>query len=140
MLDHEAPVESTVRPRDRLPTVPHDLSELARLATGPASGTCDVDRLFARLIDVADCSLAAKTCELLADVSPVDVPRVAMSTERAVSLVDHRHAYVLACVDGASSLGDLVEIVRLPTGDVLEIVCHLCARGILVLDRTCRAA
>lgn len=125
--------------RDRIPTVPHDLSELARLATGPLSSR-EVERLFARLVDVHDDSLAARTAAVLAAVSPADVPRLALPADRAAMLVDHREAFVLACIDGASSLEDVLEVVGLPTSDVLDIVCGLAARGIVALERDRRAA
>jgi hypothetical protein len=125
--------------RDRLPTRPHDLRELARLATGPSSND-DVARLVASLVCVEDDSLPGRIAALLADVSPGDVPRLAVSVDRAVLVVDHREAFVLACIDGTSTLEELIDVVGLPTGEVLAMVCGLTARGILVLERARRAA
>jgi hypothetical protein len=139
MTDADTMIEGAVQARDRLPTVPYDLRELARAAIGP-SASDEVARRVASLVEVHDDSLAARTAAFLADISPVDVPRLAMAADCAALLVDHREAFVLACLDGASTLTDVLEVVGLPTGDVLEIVCSLCARGILALDRAMRAA
>lgn len=102
------------------------------------------ERLLVKLIEVdeshAGVAMAVKTAALLADVSPDDVPRLAMSLERAAALLDREQAFVLSCVDGSSSLEDMLQAVGLPTGEVLEIVCSLCAHGVLALDRAPRAA
>lgn len=102
------------------------------------------EKLLVKLIEVdeshAGVPLSVKTAALLADVSPLDVPRLKVSRERASSRLDRDQALVLSCVDGSSSLEEMVDRLGLPTGEVLEIVCGLCAHGVLELDRARRAA
>jgi hypothetical protein len=97
--------------RDRLPTIPHDLSEYARAETGPA----------------------------LHDLWPSDVPSVIGSAREHASRVDHREAFVLSLLDGESSLEEIASAADLPGTEVLVVIRELCARGIVALDRTQRA-
>lgn len=148
MLAHNVAFESNaeVYPaparRDRLPTLPHDLSEYARVATGPSSWSADRDpaALAAWALESHDDPMCAATTELFVDISPTDVPHVAMPSGEVSLLVSHREAFVVASVDGASTLEMMLDTVDLPPGEVLAIICNLCVRGILVLDRSRRAA
>lgn len=130
MLDSEAF-------RDRLPTSPHDLSEYARDQTGPSSWSADprVASLSAWALEAHDDPMCARTTELLVEISPLDIPRVVVAGEQVAEVVSHREAFVIASIDGASTLETLVGSLDLPPGEVLEILCRLCARGIVALDR-----
>jgi len=152
MLDTAAPIEATEaidasdgasdapRFRDRLPTLPHDLSEYAREQTGPSSWSAehDAEALSAWALAAHDDPHLSRMTELLVDVSPCDVPLVAIAVRDAVRVLGHREAFVLASIDGSSTVEMLLDVVDLPAGDVLAIVCDLCARGIVTLDRSQR--
>ena len=75
---------------------------------------------------------------MLVDISPEDVPFVALASEELAELVSHREAFVVASIDGQSTLDALAYTVDLPAGEVLAIICNLCARGIIELDRSRR--
>lgn len=123
--------------RDQLPTCPHDLTEYARDQTGPSSWSADprVASLSAWALEAHDDPMCARTTELLVDISPLDVPRVVVAGGQVAAFVTHREAFVIASIDGASTLEMMVGSLDLPPGEVLEIVCRLCARGIVALDR-----
>jgi hypothetical protein len=110
--------------RDRLPTIPHDLTEYARRETGP---TLDHDD-----------PLRAMTSGRFVDVWPTDVPCVTGKAVEHAARVDHREAFVLSMLDGESTIETMLEAVDLPGAEVLAIVCDLCARGIITLDRSQR--
>ena len=145
MVDTNAAFDTSAGPyaesfRDRLPTLPYDLTEYARELTGPASYSAhpEVDLLSAwALADHVDPTLA-RTTELLVDISPTDVPYVVLPSEEVAQLVSHREAFVVASIDGHSTLEMIPRIVDLPPGEVLEIICNLCARGLIALDRSDR--
>ena len=110
--------------RDRLPTIPHDLSEYARAETGP---------------ELLRDPLSALTSGPLIDLWPSDVPSVIGPPRAYAERVDHREAFVLSLLDGESSLEELAAAADLPGAELLAIICELCARGIVALDRTQRA-
>ena len=126
--------------RDRLPTLPHDLSEYARVLTGPASFSAhpQAEELSAWALEDHLDPMFAKTTDLLVDISPADVPHVVLAPEEVAQLVSHREAFVVAAIDGHSTLETMSDTVDLPSGEVLAIICNLCARGILELDRSQR--
>lgn len=126
--------------RGRLPTFPHDLSEFAREQTGPASWSAhpDADALSAWALEAHDDPTRALVTELLVDICTTDIPRVVMSAVDVARLVNHREAFVVASIDGDSTLEMLVDMVDLPTGELLEIICSLCARRIVALARAAR--
>lgn len=127
-------------PRDRLPTLPYDLTEYARESTGPASYSAhpQADLLSAWALDGHVDPTFARTTDLLVDISPDDVPCVVLASEELAHLVSHREAFVVASIDGQSTLDTLAYTVDLPAGEVLAIICTLCARGIIELDRSRR--
>ena len=110
--------------RDRLPTIPHDLSEYARSETGP---------------DLQDDPLRSLTAGPLVDLWPSDVPSVVGTAQAHAERVDHREAFVLSLLDGESSLEELAAAADLPGAEILTVICELCARGIVTLDRSQRA-
>jgi len=149
MLDTVAPIDTidasagasdAPRFRDRLPTLPHDLSEYAREQTGPSSWSAehDAEALSAWALAAHDDPLCARMTELLVDISPSDVPVVAVAVRDAARVLGHREAFVLASIDGTSTVEMMLDVVDLPAGEVLAIVCDLCARGIVTLDRSQR--
>jgi hypothetical protein len=127
MLDTNARLYEATPVRERLPTIPHDLSEYARIQTGPSP-------------EVHDDPLHAMTSGPLVDVWPTDVPCVTGTAAQHVAQLDHREAFVLSMLDGESSLASMLEAVDLPGAEVLAIVCDLCARGIVTLDRSQRSS
>lgn len=123
--------------RDRLPTLPHDLSEYARDNTGPTSWSAhpDAEMLSAWVLEAHDEPAYTRSTALLVDLLPTDVPRVIVTGPLAVGHVSHREAYVLASIDGHSTIDTLLDLVDLQAGEVLAIVAGLCARGIVAIDR-----
>lgn len=126
--------------RDRLPTIPHDLCEYALAQTGPSSWSAHRDSVHvpAWSPDVHDDPLRAMTTGLLVDVWPTDVPSAATTPDEAARVIDHREAFVFSLIDGKSSLGSMLDGVDLPSAELLAIVCDLCARGLVTLDRSQR--
>lgn len=121
--------------RQRMPTVPHDLSEYASEQTGPASWSAhpDAEVLAAWALE-AD-PVFARTTDALVGVCPEHVPHIAVPVEQAAAMVSHREAFILASIDGASTLEMMVTTVDLPLGELLESICALCARGLVTLVR-----
>ena len=145
MLDtnaaHDTSLGCNAEPfRDRQPTLPHDLSEFARALTGPASFSAhpQADLLAAWALDDHVDPTFARTTDLLVDISPTDVPFVCVPPDEAARLVNHREAFVVASINGQSPLENIPGMVDLPSGEVLAIICNLCARGIIGLDRSGR--
>jgi hypothetical protein len=127
--------------RDRLPTIPHDLSEYALTETGPTSWSAEHDGApFSRTgeqepLDPLDPLDAMTTGDLL-DVRPSDVPYLALTlTELAAHELDAREALVLSLLDGSSTLESMLEITEINGAELLTTVCELCARGIVTLQR-----
>ncbi len=144
MLDHDAAFagnEAHALPsfRDRLPTLPHDLSEYARVATGPSSWSAhrDAEALSAWALEAHDDPIHSVVTDLLVDLAPTDVPRVAMTLEQVACMTTHREAFVVASIDGHSTVEMMIEgLDRARSGEVLGVLCNLCARGIVVFDRS----
>ena len=144
MLDQDAAfagAEALALPsfRDRLPTLPYDLSEYARNETGPSSWSAhrDAEALSAWALEAHDDPMNAAVTDLLVDLSPTDVPRVAMTLEQVARLVTHREAFVVASIDGQSTLEMMIAgMDRARSGEVLGVLCNLCARGIVVFERS----
>ena len=142
MLDANA--VTSEKARDRLPTLPYDLTEYARESTGPASYSAhpQADLLAAWALDGHVDPTYARATDLLVDISPEDVPFVARDLARApdelARVLSHRESFVVASIDGQSTLDALAYTVDLPAGEVLAIICNLCARGIVDLDRSGR--
>jgi hypothetical protein len=122
--------------RERVPTVPFDLTEYAWSETGPASWSAERDAasLSAWVLESRDERLCARTTELLVTIAPTDVPHVAIGVERLIAELSLREAFVVASIDGESTLETLLDMLDMPAGEALSIVCELCATGVLVLD------
>ena len=76
---------------------------------------------------------------LLATISPDDVLRLAVPTEQVTEL-DDREAWIALAIDDATTVETLVETIAMPTGELLGVLCDLCARGILTLTSGRRRA
>jgi len=146
MLDTNAAFDISARSpaepfRHRMQTRPHDLTEYARVVSGPASYSAHphADVLSAWALDDHIDPTFARTTDLLVEISPTDVPRVLLAPDAIAQVVSHREAFVVASIDGQSTLETIPETVDLPAGEVLAIICNLCARGILALDRSRRS-
>ena len=126
-------------PRDRLPTLPEDLSEYAWIHTGPPSWADDPpsgdDVVEAATSEPT--ALDDMTAGILVDLWHSDVPNLVTSVE---TVVDENEARILSLVDGRATIGTLLEVSGLPLPDVLGILCELCARGVITLDRSQRPA
>ena len=121
--------------RDRLPTSPHDLGEYAREHTGPLSWSAhpDAEALATWALAEHGEPSCARTTTLLSNIAPLDVPFLTVRCADAAQVVGHREAFVMASIDGLTTCEALVDTIDLPAGDVLEILCNLCARGLVVL-------
>ncbi|MBX3204746.1 MAG: hypothetical protein KF764_06740 [Labilithrix sp.] len=141
-------------PRDRLPTLPMDLSEFAWIHTGPPSwsdGAGDETAACPSELDSPGVGLASSSAhdvvatephdgvdvEALVDLWHSDVPSVVADAE---SVFDPSEARILELVDGRASVGTLLETSGLLLPDLLGSLGELCARGVLALDRSRRPA
>jgi hypothetical protein len=115
--------------RDRLPTLPQDLSEYARLACGPRSWTAEPD--VGELPDEPFDNIESGP---LLGVRPSDVPRLAASVDDDVSKLEHREKFILSLLDGCANVERVLDLAGLPFAEALAILCDLCARGIVTID------
>lgn len=118
-----------------MPTVPHDLSDYASEQTGPASWSAHPDAAVLAAWALEADPVFARTTESLVSVCPEHVPRIAVPVEQAAAMVSHRKAFILASIDGASTLEMMATTVDLPLGELLESICALRAHGLVVLVR-----
>ncbi len=119
--------------RDRLPTIPVDLSEYAWIHTGPQSWSNGL--AVAEPVEQGACGDAS--AELLVDLWHSDVPNVVAYVE---TVVDANEARILSLVDGHATIGTLLETSGLALPDILGALGELCARGVITLDRSQRRA
>ena len=138
-------------PRDRLPTLPEDMSEYAWLNTGPKSWSddsvqeLDADELEEEclasgdLIDDEDDDDDDRSTEmdemsagLLVDLWHSDVPQVIAGRS---TMIDEREAHLLSLMDGRLTVGMLLETSCLAVRDILATLCELRARGVVTLAR-----
>jgi hypothetical protein len=124
--------------RDHLPTYPCDLSDYARIHTGPGSWSADSD-------DLRDVLTAPDALRTFLDDEPVasvvdgpfmdvrrsDVPRATEAAEYVAPVLDMRELRVLSLVDGVSSIAALLEDAELPEHEVLDVLADLWARGVV---------
>ena len=116
--------ESTPPMRDRLPTIPCDLSEIARVLTGIPEA---IETLVPR-------------SSLFVDVWPCDVPRVTGRIMDHAAHIDHREAYVLSLINGEADVAAILSAVDMPNGEMMGILESLSERGIVRIDPARRAA
>ena len=113
--------------REEMPTLPYDLSEFARVQTGPFSWTDEApfeDEPFEEMI-----------AGPLIGVRRSDIPRVAISLAAYEGqALGHREGFVLSLLDGCSTVEHLVEQAGLPEAETLTALCELCARGVIAFE------
>lgn len=102
--------------RDRMVTAEYDLSEFARLHTGPSSWSAEPERDDPRRNDVVR----------LAE-SPED--------DEDLALIDEREAYVLSLVGAEASVADVLDLAGMPAAEIFAILGSLVSRGVLTLER-----
>src|SRR5258708_3501 len=110
--------------REKMQTIPCDLSAYALTETGPSSWSARTDDAPPP---------RPRSTPGVVTIAPTDVPSVAVSHESLLEHVTLREAFVIASIDGESSLEALLEMLDMPNGEALTIICELCASGILSL-------
>ncbi len=105
--------------RDRMPTIPYDLTEYAWLHTGPASWSAEPDRGDPRRQDVV----------YLVDDADDDA-----------FVLDDVEAYVLSLVAPQATVADVVDLAGIPTSEVLTVLAKLTDRGVVRLERATPAS
>jgi hypothetical protein len=119
--------------RDRLPTLPFDLTEYARIHTGPESWSAHADHVLDELgADFVDALFDEMASGPLVGIHGTDVPHVAVCvTEPDVSPMTDEESIVFGLIDGRSCVEDLLAIAGMPPAEVLAAFCTLCARGMV---------
>lgn len=100
--------------RDRMITAEYDLSEFARLHTGPSSWSAEMERDDPRRHDV---------------VKIVDD----RDEDEDAALVDEREAYVLSLIAPEASVADVLDLAGMPSSEVFAILGSLVQRGVVAL-------
>jgi hypothetical protein len=102
--------------RDRMVTAEYDLSEFARLHTGPSSWSAEPER---------------------DDPRRNDIVRVAddQGDEEDLALVDEREAYVLSLVGPEARVADVLDLAGMPASEIFAILGSLVTRGVVTLER-----
>jgi hypothetical protein len=147
-LVRSTPGYDALPPRDRMPTLPEDLSEYAWIHTGPESWSNmsaeselelgDDDLLdFDAETSSEQRALDALSAGRLVDLWHSDIPKVIAKID---DIVDEREAAIVALIDGRATIGMLLETSGLPLPDVLGAIGELCTRGVIDLDRSQRRA
>jgi hypothetical protein len=104
------------RVRDRMVTAEYDLSEFARLHTGPSSWSAEPERDDPRRNDVVR----------LADN---------IDDDEDLAIVDEREAYVLSLVGPEAKVADVLDLAGMPASEIFAILGSLVTRGVLSLER-----
>lgn len=134
--------------RDRLPTLPEDLSEYAWIHTGPPSWSQEPVAEALESFEAVEAFEASEpgdepsvlddiTAGLLVDLWHSDVPHIVAPV---TTVVDESEMRILSLMDGETTIGTLLETSGLPLADLLGSLCELCARGVVRLDRSSRLA
>jgi hypothetical protein len=130
MRDYEIPPM-----RERLPTLPHDLSEYARQETGPDSWSASADtRPWDEVVEPVRIEAGP-----MIEVRKTDVPRV-VAKLLEIATLEPRERAVISALDGRKSLGTILRAWALPEAEVIEVLCELFARGLVVFDAPTEAA
>ncbi len=113
--------------RDQMPTLPYDLSEFARIHTGPFSWSDEApfdDAPFDEMVSGP-----------FIGVQRSDIPRVAISLQAYDGPpLGHREGFILALLDGCSTVERLVDESGLPESETIAALCELCARGVIAFE------
>jgi hypothetical protein len=118
------PNEPLKRPREEMPTLPFDLSQYAREATGEprVDGSPESE------------AAAAAARHDVADFDPTRVPRLTVAQEDLVQLkLDHRAGFLVSLLDGVSTIEMIVDVAGMPQEEALSALQALYLRGIIRL-------
>jgi hypothetical protein len=64
------------------------------------------------------------------------VPRLAVSAQELALLpLDHREGFLIACVDGVSTIETILDVSAMPAEEALVILESLVERGVLLIPR-----
>lgn len=105
--------------RDRMPTIPYDLSEYAWLHTGPSSWSAEPE------VD---------------DPRRQDVVHLVDDADEDAFVLDDVEAYVLSLVAPKATVADVIDLAGIPTSEVLAVLAKLTDRGVVVLERAATPA
>ena len=112
------------RPREEMPTLPFDLSQYAREATGEGRVDASPESLAAAAAARHDAS----------DFDPSRVPRLTVAPEDLVKLkLDHRAGFLVSLLDGVSTIEMIVDVAGMPQQEALSALQALYLRGIIRL-------
>lgn len=113
--------------RDEMPTLPYDLSEFAQVHTGPFSWSDEAP--------IDDAPFEAMVSGPFIGVRRSDIPRIAISLDAYDGpALGHREGFVLALLDGCSTVERLVDAAGLPEAETVAALCELCARGVIAFE------
>jgi hypothetical protein len=113
--------------REELPTLPCDLREYARIATGPLSWEYDRDDTAWQ--EAFDSIVAGRL------VRDSDVPRITLTNEECTTLgLGLREDHVLSLLDGETDVEAICDASELTREEVLTVLTALCARGVVALE------
>ena len=148
--------------RDKLPTLPCDLTEYAWDHTGPESWSAappveivELDSEELKFLDdyepfdievedpddleeALDFSIDEDSCIAgpLIGVRGSSVPRATHAPSDYPRLeLDQREELILSLIERCSSVNELLDTSGLPESETLAILCDLCAREIVMLER-----
>lgn len=102
------------RVRDRMITAEYDLSEFARLHTGPSSWSAEPEQDDPRRSDIV---------KLVPD----------REEDEEAALVDDREAYVLSLVAPEATVADVLDMAGMPPAEIFAILGSLVQRGVVQL-------
>lgn len=105
--------------RDRMITAEYDLSEFAKLHTGPSSWSAEPEQDDPRRHDIVRINDAREEDE-------------------DASLIDDSEAYVLSLVAPEATVADVLDMAGMPPSEVFAILDSLVQRGIVLLTKTAR--
>jgi hypothetical protein len=111
------PTSPLPRVRDRMVTVEYDLSEFARLHTGPSSWSAEPESDDPRRSDI---------------VRIVDD----REEDEDAALIDDREVYVLSLVAPEATVADVLDMAGMPASEVFAILGSLASRGIVTLAKS----
>ncbi len=122
--------------RSELPTLPYDLSDYARESCGPdsASVLSDDPRDFPREAPAIDVeSPISFVAGPLVAIHDEDIPRV-VTALLELDALEPREREVLSVLDGRRTFGSILRAWKLPESELVDVLCDLCARGVVAFE------
>ena|SRR5215472_1063720 len=111
-------------PRKELPTLPTDMSDIAKESIRPLSPD-----------DTNEIVTAEFAVDRLPDVRRTSIPHLAVPRAQLVGrLQNHREAFLVSLVDGVTSLGDVLDLAGMAQVEAMALLCNLHARGVLAFE------